>query len=743
MKKIFLHIGTGKTGTSSIQNFLNQHQDLLRMQHKVLYPNTGLVHSQHFGEVIHAHYDLPGWIAKRHHEPLQILLNEISTASCDTVIISCENLYHNLVESDLVFLRELLTDFEVHVVCYVRRQDLYMESAWKQQVKVGAMRMPFEQFLERHTDARFLHEVHANYYRMLRIWANVWGQEHLRVRVFDPSAWPHRDLIHDFAVACDLGDEVAVLPQPAVTNVAMPSELMRLISKINALRLVEGGRQEDLVAWLRGIRTFANTPLLTQADRQAILKNYHESNQQLFQELCGARVPACFSLQASDVAPKQPVARKPLVEDISVRTLIAAWQLPVVAQSVGRAAEQVSSQGDSHPAVEDISSLKDVLQGLGWDVVPRAKKSPSMTKSLQWHNADVSHKDTRRLTEILHAQGAVNVLNECVGLVRHLPRLTKIELHPHTPFSQSAQNSSVIWARFEKGSYALWVDPKAPRLSDLLMRVFPICSFFEQFAHQYPDAVGQLPVLVLSDPRIEGPILVFYGYKPGNLLIPDSYFVRANGYSEFNQNLQSNWIDWQERQPIAYWRDALIGSKRTESHWQDLPRAQFVQRAAEIPGVTAKIDQITGFSDPLVLEEINQSGWLVSSTAPADGQKYRYLLDYDSASSSYPGLFQRLLTGSVVLKIDSPQGHRQWYYDQLEPWKNFIPVKPDLSDLEKKIAYLRAHDDEAREIGRRGRELALSLTPESVRPGVMKTLICAWNLNNPACLLTAPAATEL
>jgi hypothetical protein len=70
-------------------------------------------------------------------------------------------------------------------------------------------------------------------------------------------------------------------------------------------------------------------------------------------------------------------------------------------------------------------------------------------------------------------------------------------------------------------------------------------------------------------------------------------------------------------------------------------------------------------------------------------------------------------------------------------------VKPDLSDLEKKIAYLRAHDDEAREIGRRGRELALSLTPESVRPGVMKTLICAWNLNNPACLLTAPAATEL
>ena len=50
--------------------------------------------------------------------------------------------------------------------------------------------------------------------------------------------------------------------------------------------------------------------------------------------------------------------------------------------------------------------------------------------------------------------------------------------------------------------------------------------------------------------------------------------------------------------------------------------------------------------------------------------------------------------GSVILKVD-----RMWYFPLLKPYHDHVPVKADLSDLEEKIAWCRAHDDECRKIG--------------------------------------------
>jgi SAM-dependent methyltransferase len=89
--------------------------------------------------------------------------------------------------------------------------------------------------------------------------------------------------------------------------------------------------------------------------------------------------------------------------------------------------------------------------------------------------------------------------------------------------------------------------------------------------------------------------------------------------------------------------------------------------------------------------------------------RFKYQIDIDGNSNSWPGLFQKLLTGSPVLKVTSPYGFRQWYYDRLKPWVNFVPVAADMSDLVEKVKWLKAHDDAARQIGKRGRALAESL----------------------------------
>ena len=40
----------------------------------------------------------------------------------------------------------------------------------------------------------------------------------------------------------------------------------------------------------------------------------------------------------------------------------------------------------------------------------------------------------------------------------------------------------------------------------------------------------------------------------------------------------------------------------------------------------------------------------------------------------------------------------QWYEHKLEPYRHFVPVKRDLSDLAEKVQWCRGHDAECREI---------------------------------------------
>lgn len=67
--------------------------------------------------------------------------------------------------------------------------------------------------------------------------------------------------------------------------------------------------------------------------------------------------------------------------------------------------------------------------------------------------------------------------------------------------------------------------------------------------------------------------------------------------------------------------------------------------------------------------------------------------------------FPFLLAGdSVVLKQDSP--YFEHFYKDIVPNIHYIPIKKDLSDLVKKIKWLRENDEFARNISRQAREFA-------------------------------------
>ena len=68
---------------------------------------------------------------------------------------------------------------------------------------------------------------------------------------------------------------------------------------------------------------------------------------------------------------------------------------------------------------------------------------------------------------------------------------------------------------------------------------------------------------------------------------------------------------------------------------------------------------------------------------------------------------------------------RQWYYERLKPWINFVPIAADMSDLTDKIAWLRDHDDAARAIGAQGQALVFSMDYEGELMPAGRTITAA------------------
>lgn len=109
MKFIF-HLGTYKTGTSSLQNFLYAHRDQLAAR-GICYPSTGLVESDKLG---YRHRRIIEAINHRGQTNLlRKAMEEADAMGCQTVFLSCEAWSHPTNLSALTTAVHALKDFGV------------------------------------------------------------------------------------------------------------------------------------------------------------------------------------------------------------------------------------------------------------------------------------------------------------------------------------------------------------------------------------------------------------------------------------------------------------------------------------------------------------------------------------------------------------------------------------------------------------------------------------------------------
>lgn len=225
----------------------------------------------------------------------------------------------------------------------------------------------------------------------------------------------------------------------------------------------------------------------------------------------------------------------------------------------------------------------------------------------------------------------------------------------------------------------------------------------------------------LGDEGLSEDVLSFSSSSPG-FLIPDPDFINSRGYASHRAPFAAA-PAWEERLDTLYWRGADTGVWRY-TRMEEAPRLAICRLAKAHPGV---IDAAITRIEPRPYWEAMRAfytakGYFGLEEDQAQILRYRYQMDIDGNSNAWAGLFLKLLSGSPVLKAASAFGFRQWYYDALRPWVNFVPVKADLSDLHEVLSWLRAYPVEARRIGANGAALAQGMTMASELPKAFQTV---------------------
>lgn len=191
-RNLIIHIGTHKTGTTSVQSFLYKKKNLLK-NNSIFYPplvaskiNAG----HHFvGRIIAEKRS--GNLVKKNPKFAE-LIQQIKSSNCELAVISSELI--SLVDPAIV--AEVFAEFDCQIVCVLRRQDNFLESMYRELKKHSYFSGDKHNFIDIITQGKELifftdgsikisGILPFNYEHFLDKWANSFGADKIHAYAYD------------------------------------------------------------------------------------------------------------------------------------------------------------------------------------------------------------------------------------------------------------------------------------------------------------------------------------------------------------------------------------------------------------------------------------------------------------------------------------------------------------------------------------------------------------------------------
>jgi hypothetical protein len=232
LPRLLLHIGMHKTGSTSLQRFFARNRTVLGFM-GIHYPKA---------------YDAGGKLLPKHNDIFQAISHEkdfgASHPDLGSSAARIERLARQMESHRITILSAegfsgespafseafapLRDRFDIRVICFLRRQDDWVQSFYKQMVGSRAVREPrsFGDFLAAESTRS-----HLDYPQLLDWWAAAVGEQAIRVEIYNPTT----RVLPTFLNACGLPKSLAWLPfSRGNHNPGLPSGYIERIRAANA-----------------------------------------------------------------------------------------------------------------------------------------------------------------------------------------------------------------------------------------------------------------------------------------------------------------------------------------------------------------------------------------------------------------------------------------------------------------------------------------------------------------------------
>lgn len=277
---LFLHIGSHRTATTSIQHFMFRNLDNLLKQ-GVFYPFKVARHDNLMRKLF------------SERETVDNVASEILSRVADkphpvsSVVLSDEDIS---MRPDPAVLAGFRDHFDVKVIYSLRRQDLWLESWFFQNIKWQWMpkyaHCTFEDFISYRDDFHWIH-----YDRYIARLEELFGQENIQLSIFEKEQMPDGPVV-DFCRHIGITD-LEGFGNPPHVNSSMSAEMVEFIRHL-PLDQFKPPERDMMRRALEHIdrTTLGNTGkqserLLPLADRRKILAEFDEGNRAIARRYFG------------------------------------------------------------------------------------------------------------------------------------------------------------------------------------------------------------------------------------------------------------------------------------------------------------------------------------------------------------------------------------------------------------------------------------------------------------------------
>ena len=659
---LFLHIGTEKTGTQTIQKFLYDNIDKFKEKKIHLSKLIQFPNNRHLAEmfadysIFKKDYDIPNKFFTAQDKKiffgnLKIFFeNEIEQTKlfADKMIITSEHFHSQLKNiNQIKSLKNFLAKFfnKIKIICYLREQS-ELAISWYSTVLKGSEVIEFDNFIKKRVR---IDNHYFNYYEFLKKWSEVFGKENIIPIIFDFKEKDNKQLITNFLdkIDPDLKNFINVNSSNRF-NLSIHPQLWKYVQLLNLAKKKIGGeniQQNPKIGFSTNVAEIKKLIINISKSLRAYDANY-ELKIEIYKKFNDINIKFFYEFFKK----KENLFKLPIKQTVLSQQKILENEKKILLNFFSLILRKKERVNDKSLELKKTKPRSTVAPDI------RLSKTPVILTISDIYTFYEKNFNTKLKLEI------------------YLLKVSLPDLH------------CIVSKDMDKLTIGVNFTGRTNLMR--LVSIIKICEFTKYFKNALfflgDGGEGGDRLINLNQRKI-----AFCSNKKNTILIPDYNFTLK--YFEVLSNLE-NLPEIKSNLSIF-----CCGSGGLQ---ENRDRFNFFNFAFENEDILKlylrKTSAVKDFLKKFNVENFkkffprDRDFFKISKNTPFNKISLRGMyfflvqVDVDGETNSFPGFFHKLYSGRPLLKIRSSLGYRQWYYDRLTPDFHYFDVKSDLSNFREK-----------------------------------------------------------